>query len=483
MTGRLKKKISTWVGLNSIHGRLTATAFFFIVGTAVAMGVVGFRYTISFEKARFHEHFQLLADYMASNAELGMLLGNKTLLDELAENMLKVQNVQRIEIIDHQGRIILQSDMTTEKILLGSVSAEVFSRPMTPTENPILGEEAKREILGEVRLNYSLGDLELLKTKLALAFLAIATLLTLVFTAVYLHISRAIRSPLKDLLKVAQKVSAGELNVRAEGGSLQETSTLANAFNEMLVALQLQRRKIQESNDLVARQKALAEVGRFSMTVAHEIKNPLAIIMGSLGPLRKQPEPEIKEKMLSFIDDEIERINKLIEDFLQFARPKPGSLRLQPVDALLTNLVSRIELFSHQVRVIIPFREYGRGKELKADTALLGQALLNIVRNALDATGQTGEVRVTIDCTGEELIFCVMDNGPGIKKDDFDKIFDPFFSKKAKGTGLGLAIAKEAIEAHSGSLTAHNQQGGGACFVLSLPLEKTGQTDGTDTDC
>ncbi|MBN2645378.1 MAG: HAMP domain-containing protein [Desulfuromonadaceae bacterium] len=479
----LKKRLATRVGLNSIHGRLTAIAFFFIIGTAVIIGGVGFRYTAGFEKERFHEHFRLLARYMASNAELGMLLGNRSLLAELSDNMLDIEDIESIEIINQQGEIIVtRGHKEAEK--RGSVVAKVYSRPMNAAENPFVDVAAEREELGQVRLGYSLRGLARLKNKLALSFLVISSVLALMSAILYLRFSRSIRAPLKDILRVARKVSAGDLNVRAEGGTLLEISTLASAFNEMLVALQLHRRKIQEANDLVAKQKTMAEVGRFSMIVAHEIKNPLAIIKGSLGPLRKTTSTmEVKERMFSFIDDEIDRINRLIEDFLQFSRPRKVVLQRQTVAAFLPLLINRIELLSQQVKVMVPCREECLSRELAVDAVLIGQALLNIVRNGLDAAGPAGEVRVTIDCSDEELLFSIVDNGPGIEEQDLSQIFDPFFSKKAKGTGLGLAIANETVVAHSGHLAAHNMRGGGACFVLSLPFVKKGVVDGADTDC
>ena len=104
----LLRKFINILGLNSIQGRMTSIAFFFILATAMAIGVAGFRLTVNFESRRFHEHFGLLATYMASNAEVGVLLGSESALKLLSENMLQVGEVQIVRVIDQAGQVIIE---------------------------------------------------------------------------------------------------------------------------------------------------------------------------------------------------------------------------------------------------------------------------------------------------------------------------------------------------------------------------------------
>ena len=244
----------------------------------------------------------------------------------------------------------------------------------------------------------------------------------------------------------------------------------------MLDALQRQRQQIKEANEIVSRQQVLAEVGKFSMMMAHEIKNPLAIIKGSLGVLRKPVpvDPAIKKQMLGFLDEEIERINTLIEDFLVFARPQPPAFQTVTAKKFLDNLEQRVQLMGAKVRVINELTERELSGKLRCNQPLLERALLNLVRNALEATQDLDAIQVKVDCKDGLLNFCVRDNGPGINPEELEKVFEPFFSKKAKGTGLGLAIAREAVNAHDGVLSAENCPEGGACFTLKVPFSVAG---------
>lgn len=466
------------IGLNSIQGRLTAIAFLFIVGTAIIIGVVGFQYTVNFESVRFREHFSLLTSYLAKNAELGVLLDNEKILEGLTESMLTIQDVQKVLIIDNNGGLIISRSRKDHGLQLDYVSAPVTTSAMDVNDNLFLEGAKGDEPLGQVTIAYSLTGLEQLKKQLAVGFITISLLLAIVPAIMYWRLSLSIRSPLQDVLSVARSVSAGHMGVRAEGGALVETATLAKAFNEMLDALQAQREKLKEANEVVARQQILAEVGKFSMTVAHEIKNPLAIIKGSLDILRKEGliNPDVKSQMFGFLDDEIERINKLIEDFLLFSRPRPPSLQPVLIRQVIASIRHRIMLIEEQIEIVDVVGKEIRFLELFCDLPLLERALLNIVRNALEASKDISAVSVTVSFESEYLIFSIQDNGPGIRAENINNIFEPFFSNKAKGTGLGLAIAKEVMTVHGGVLTAENLPKQGAKFIMKLPMNSLGST-------
>ena len=468
MTNFLRK-----IRMHSIQGRLTAIAFFFIIGTAVTMGVAGFRLTVNFENERFRDHFNLLASYLASNAELGVLLENKKILEGLTDNMLAVSDVQAVKILGKNGEVILQREHESPPAELGFVSAPVVSQAMGPGDSPFLAQGEYEELLGQVVISYSHAGLEQLKKSLAFRFVLVSLLLALVPVVLYWLLSRAISAPLLGLLVVAGQVSRGRMDVRAHGGSLQETNTLAGAINEMLDALELQRHKLDEAHAAMARHQVLAEVGKFSMIVAHEIKNPLAIIKGSLDVLRKEGQIDalLKKQMMGFLDEEIERINKLIEDFLLFARPQTPALLPVVIDDLVVKLEQRLRFMSGNIQAEMDIHDRQGGRELCCDQGLLERALLNIVRNAMEVSTAEDAVQVGVSCTERRLVFTVQDNGPGVLAEDLPRIFEPFYSTKAKGTGLGLAIAKDVVRAHGGTISAVNRKGGGACFTVSLPLK------------
>ncbi len=469
---RLQNGLTRRLGLHSIQGRLTAIAFCFIVGTSAAVGVAGYRLTVNFESARFREHFTLLASYLAKNAELGVLLANPRILEGLAENMLAMSDVRAVEIRDRRGEKIISKAHPGGAEGLESVSVPVVADPMARGDSPFFGPaEEVEEVLGQVRLYYADTGLNELRKLLAARFLLISLLLGSVPVVMYWLLARAINAPLRELLAVAVQVSRGRMEVRASGGALRETATLAHAFNEMLDALARERRKLDEAHAAMARQQVLAEVGKFSMIVAHEIKNPLAIIKGSLDVLRKDAPlaPGMKERLLGFLDEEIARINKLIEDFLVFARPQPPAFRPVALDGLVAGLYRRIRLLGPGIGIE---SDDCAGAELACDPQLLERALLNIVRNALDLAASEAGVRVRVERRPGELLFVVEDDGPGIAAENLPRIFEPFFSTRAKGTGLGLAIASEIISGHGGGIAAENREKGGARFTVRIPLEE-----------
>ncbi|WP_282756596.1 sensor histidine kinase [Desulfuromonas thiophila] len=458
------------LGLHSIQGRLTAIALFFIIATAASMGVVGYRFTVAFEHQRFHDHFSLLAGYLASNAELGVLLGNEEILANLTDSMLAVSDVCQVEIADQTGQNIILRRLPHLPENRARVSAPVYSRSISADDAILFGDSRPtEEVLGQVHLDYALTSLDQLRSHLALRYLIISLLLAFAPIGMYWTLSRSINAPLQNLLAVARQVSRGQMQGRADGGRLHETRTLAHAFNEMLGALEAQRREIAAAHAAMARQQVLAEVGKFSLTVAHEIKNPLAIIKGSIGILRKDGPvaPEVKTRMIGFLDEEIERINKLVEDFLLFARPRPPAFKQMRVVDLATSLSQRIQLMDNRIQLDSQLPT-DAVTTLTCDPALIERAILNVVRNALDVASV---VQVQIALFDDALHLRILDNGPGFGDTDPQRLFEPFFTTKAKGTGLGLAISHEIIRAHQGTISAHSRLGGGASFDIQLPLQ------------
>ena len=463
-------------GLDSIRGRLTAITLCFVVCASAVMGGVGFNLMVNFERAQFRDHFRLLASYLASNAELGVLLDNQKMLSELTRNMLAVRDVQGVEVLNREGAVLVRMARGEVRGELGYVSAPVVSDPMGQSDSPFLAPAGAPQVVGRVNLSFSYAGLSRLKRLLAWRFSLVALALALVSVGMYWAMSRAIISPLRGLLAVAGEVSRGRMSVRAAGGSLVEISTLALAFNEMLDTLEEQRVKLGAAHEAMARQQALAEVGKFSMIVAHEIKNPLAIIKGSVDVLRREglSEAGVKGQLLGFLDEEIERINKLIEDFLLFARPQAPALRPLALKELADSLSRRLALMPGGEAVSLRLDPEVARESLACDCQLMERALLNVVRNALEALppGGHGGVRVEFFRGEEGLMIRIEDDGPGVASEHLARIFEPFYSGKAKGTGLGLSIVRDIVAAHRGEVEAANRPGGGACFTILLPLLK-----------
>jgi len=461
------------IRFNSIQSRLTLVALAIIIGSSLAVGYAGYRLTSRFLSRGFHESFNLLAANMAGNAELGVMIDDHTMLNRLVDAMLTQKYVRAAIIYDAKGRVLARAEAKQQGSLMGeklaSIKAPIMSLQMRD-EGLMLPDSGRQETVGYVELHYSLSGLQQLKYTIARQFLLISIIMVLAAIAIYWFMARLITAPLTNLVNVSRKVSQGQMDLEAQGGRFHETKILAKTFNEMLAALKQQRIELQKVNEEISRQRTLAEIGKFSLMMAHEIKNPLAIIRGSLDILKKgSQDPKTTATLYQYLDEEISRINQLMEDFLLFARPKAPGFAPVEMEALVKNLVARMELANRQRGVTISTRVHHDKCVVHCDAQLLERAMGNLVKNAMDVSKSGQKITIDVVLNKGKWYFHLEDEGPGIKPEDLPEIFEPFFTTKAKGTGLGLALTREIIISHGGEITAGNLPEKGAYFTFWIP--------------
>jgi len=218
------------------------------------------------------------------------------------------------------------------------------------------------------------------------------------------------------------------------------------------------------------RSERLATVGQLAAGVAHEIRNPLASISGSIELLRQAPgATEDDRTLMTIVHREIQRLNVLIGDLLDYANPRPPQLVDFDLGMLIeeTLQVARADLAFASVTTAM---EVERPLEVHADPAKLRQVLWNLLRNAADAATAGGKhVRVDAHRNHEATTILVSDDGPGIADDKITHIFDPFFTTKSKGTGLGLAICHAIIAEHQGHIDVSSELGKGTTMEVTIP--------------
>jgi two-component system sensor histidine kinase PilS (NtrC family) len=220
----------------------------------------------------------------------------------------------------------------------------------------------------------------------------------------------------------------------------------------------------------------LAAIGRLAAGLAHEIRNPIASIRGSIEVLGQNLKPQgADRRLMDIVLRESDRLDGTIAEFLEFSRPR----RLQPVMTDLTQMIDEVLLLLSQqagdrLRTI---REYPDGTvKVYVDPAQIRQSLWNLGRNAVEAMLQGGTLRVVArvlrGTTPEQpsmVEMAVEDTGPGVSAEHLPQIFEPFYTTKPDGTGLGLAIVHRIIEEHEGDIRVEAAAGGGARFVVTLP--------------
>jgi signal transduction histidine kinase len=452
-----------------IHARVLSAAILLITATTLTMGYLGVNIINQFVTQRFSQRIDFMAQYLALNCELGILIDEQTLLKGLANNLLKENDMAGVEIQDHTGReLVLEvRDMQGP---FSTVEKRVY---LSETEDN--GEWMRRmtgstgtNFIGLVRVTYSTRGIEDLISQMKQRFVYIALALTLFSWVIFYFISRSLVAPVICLAETARKVSMGNRTVRAASGNTPEIAKLANAFNNMLDSLAAGRNTIVQAYEKMSRQEALAEVGKFSMMIAHEVKNPLAIIKSSLEMLKSDLDIPAENILLSYAEEEIVRLNNLIESFLIFSRPTRPKFDLVDLNRMMEQVLMGFEIQydSDDIRFeyLIPEESF----EAEADFDLLSRGISNIINNACQANNKKGRVDIQIKTHQNKWHLSITDQGTGISREDQHKIFEPFFTTKATGTGLGLAFADQVVKAHGGRISVENPDEGGCMFCVTL---------------
>lgn len=256
------------------------------------------------------------------------------------------------------------------------------------------------------------------------------------------------------------------------------------AFSEELEKKVEERTKeLQEAQTQLIQSEKLASIGQLAAGVAHEINNPLGVMLGfTQVMLKKLPGKDPFRKPLISIEREGLRCKKIIQGLLDFSRRSTPTL--QPLD-LNESVEAACKLIEHQitidnVKLIKGFAPNLPG--IEGDTNQLQQVFVNLIINAYQAMPQGGDLRITTRTVGNQVQAIFADAGVGIRPEDLKHIFDPFFTTKevGKGTGLGLSVSYGIIKSHGGRIEVDSQVGVGTRFVVSLPVNREGNNDQED---
>ncbi len=216
-----------------------------------------------------------------------------------------------------------------------------------------------------------------------------------------------------------------------------------------------------------------ATLGELCAGLAHEIKNPLAGIKGAIDVIRDSLPPEnIHREILGDVLHEVNRIDRIVRDLLNYAKPKPPSLSSIELPALVQRIVALSRTAPKHQSIPIDVRQLTPIPDFTGDETQLEQVLVNLLLNAQNAMASGGQIEITLDYDNEAKIVRmeVRDNGPGIPEETRRKIFQPFFTTRTDGTGLGLATCLKNVKYHGGSIEVHSKVGHGTTFVVTIPL-------------
>ncbi len=238
-------------------------------------------------------------------------------------------------------------------------------------------------------------------------------------------------------------------------------------------SLSKSKQQLEELFEQLVQQKKMAAIGEMSMVLAHELKNPLAVIRSSAQHLSTgKSSPEIMQEILTFIIEEVDNLNLTISSLLGHARHRAPIFQPIEIQTAIPALIEKWKLSAaHTPDIHIDCDIPEHFPTLYTDMSQLGQILLNLIRNSEEAMGRTGNITLLATRDQDMSVIRISDNGPGISPEDLKDVFKNFFSTKTRGLGLGLSVCQQLIQAHNGTISIRNGEENGAEVTIRLPFK------------
>lgn len=297
--------------------------------------------------------------------------------------------------------------------------------------------------------------------------------------------------PLNILKKGIERISSGDLQYKVDVNGPDIANTLASSFNQMAASLEMSSKELKKTYAALAQKEKLAAVGQMTASIAHEIKNPLGIISGSAQVVANENRPmDMRGKAADFIMDEVDRLNKTLTTFLDFAKPASPNFQRIDISRLLDEiLISTEEKFNEQgYKINKDFP--AMTPNILADPDQIKAVFWNISLNAIQSMPDGGTIHVRVhiekgssildentipikELTREHpecLTVSIQDQGCGMTPEQLGKIFDPFISFRDDGIGLGLSIVSQIIKSHKGQIKIKSSPTKGTRFKIQFPM-------------
>lgn len=293
-----------------------------------------------------------------------------------------------------------------------------------------------------------------------LVFLGLTLLLGI---AVSLWISALIANPIVRLTQFTRDFMQGKQQLPPKLKASGEVAELNAQFGQMIDNLEQSKRDI-------VRVAKLAVIGEMAASMAHEVRTPLGILRSSAQMLqREQQLSPVGQEMIEFILSESQRLNELVTTLLECARPKTPHFTPQNLHSILEHTLNLIQSQADQKHITLTSHFGVLAHGISGDRDQLTQVFLNLIINAIQHTPQHGQISVATAMQAGYVHVQIKDNGPGIKDEHKQTVFDPFFTRRQDGVGLGLTVVQQIVTAHAGQIYITDAPGGGACFHVELP--------------
>lgn len=311
--------------------------------------------------------------------------------------------------------------------------------------------------------------------------LGLLSLLALSVSLVLMFVVLLTLRPLTALTEASKRIGAGDYRPidigRRRLAGADEITLLAREFNTMAESLAERDARLRSQHEALLKSERLATIGQMTSVITHELRNPLSsinlnaeMLMDSLHERGINPDDPEVMPLLQTIIEEVDRLRDITEEYLVYARLPSPKLSRERIDDIIQSLVDFHIWEWNQHQVAVDLHIEGAGIEVHCDSNQLRQALLNILKNAIEASPEGATVRIAVKQVDDSAFITIADEGVGFDESTRERIFEPFFTTKGSGTGLGLPMTQQIVEEHHGELAVHSEQGRGTIFEISLPL-------------
>lgn len=498
---RLARCLGLMMREGSLLGRLLpplSAAVVLITLLVLLVGVTAIR-TAVLSSARTRAHGLLAAQ--RHTLERWMRTAEHESLQGLALDLARNPDVEAVRLLnpDHQvsassipsdvgqnaGVHGLQRDPDGD-LLPPALSGNVRRQPALHRVEPLLNKPACMRCHSEDGLILGFLDLDVAVATHSVGLMTFGTLgvlMALLYVGAVVGVAtpllrRIVGRPVRELNDGMRRVEAGDLDVRVSPSGTKEVDDVISGFNVMVERLRRGRAAEEEARRLqLERVEHLAAVGELATGLAHEIRNPLSGVKAVVDFMAQEAggDDASRRAVLHDASSELSRINEIISELLQYARPKLPKLVVLDLNELVRSAVSLTATPAVAAGADVRFALDPELPPVLGDTALLRQVLVNLVINALQAAIAPNVATVEV-ATGvaDGFVWCrVRDNGTGVPAARAEAIFKPFVTTKTRGTGLGLAVSRRIVELHGGRLALDNPGESGASFSFTVPTAST----------
>jgi len=396
---------------------------------------------------------------------------------------LNAKGVKEISIISNADEIVASTNMAkigqplTHKRKELIIKAEL-GEPISDegsTYNVIVPVVAGNTQYGYIHLKINKDDFSQILRINALKRIAATIFVFGIGIIMALILSKRYTRPIQNVVDAAMRVAAGDLNQNIPVQSRDEIGQLSESFNFMVQKL----RETRTLEEKLREAEHLSGLGQLSRNMAHEIRNPLNFINLSIDHIGEKYRPEDEENkkrfnnLISGIKQEVHRLNKLVNDFLDYSRPIKLNIKRVRVGELLEDVMALIWAKAEADEINIT-KDYSADVQIDVDTDLFKSCILNIITNAFHAmeTSQRKILKIKTELVDNEFILSITDTGMGVSHENLSRIFEPFFSTKQNGLGLGLPMTMRVMEEHGGRVDFNSVEEKGSDVKLILPLSK-----------